>query len=196
MRWQMNRLIDLIRNHPDQINALAALCALFVSFLSIVLTVLTLRLQRIHNFKSLTPIASIIIGDYEDKLEVAVRNDGVGPLVVERLVVSDGNQGKGDLISWMPQTPDGIYWSTFTAHNEGRCISPNNNLVLIELEGDPTDHEFASFRDTVRHTLSGLTVTVEYKDIYDRRMPPNQRPLKWFARNLIELSRLNTKEVE
>jgi len=55
---------------------------------------------------------------------------------------------------------------------------------MIQLSGDPEDMHFASFRDEVRRVLSVLTVTVEYNDIYDRRMPTEQRSLMWFARNL------------
>jgi len=69
----MVRLIDLIKNYPAQINAFSAVCALFVSALSIFFTIRTLRLQRIHNFKSLTPIANVLANDYENQLEVRIR---------------------------------------------------------------------------------------------------------------------------
>jgi hypothetical protein len=68
----MTRLIDLVKNYPNQINAFAAVCALFVSFLSIIFTVIALWLQRIHNFKSLTPIANVFANDYENQLEVKI----------------------------------------------------------------------------------------------------------------------------
>lgn len=190
----MDKLVDLIKNHPDQINALAAVCALFVSFLSILLTIRTLRLQRIHNFKSLTPIASILIGDYENELTVKVKNAGIGPLIIERFTASDGEEQKDDVISWMPPTPAGIYWTTFTTNQEGRCISPNHETVVLQLNGDPSDESFRLFRNEVRHALSRLTVAIEYKDIYDRRMPIKQRDLKWFARHLIDLDAQKSQE--
>ncbi|MDQ3803166.1 MAG: hypothetical protein M3416_04855 [Acidobacteriota bacterium] len=180
----MDELINLIKSHPDQINALAAVCALFVSLLSIILTLRTLRLQRIHNFKSLTPIANILTADYENELRVTIRNTGVGPLIVERFTASDGVQEKDNIVCLMPPLPEGIYWATFSPNIEGRCIPPTQDLVIIKLSGDPGDGTFASFRDEVRLALSKLTVTLEYQDIYDRRMPPKHTDLKWFARNL------------
>ena len=180
----MGRLIDLIKNYPAQINAFSAVCALFVSGLSIFFTIRTLRLQRIHNFKSLTPIANVLANDYENQLEVRIRNTGIGPLILKRFTASDGKQEKADIISWMPALPNGISWSDFSSYIEGHCIPPNQDVVMIQLSGDPEDMHFASFRDEVRRVLSVLTVTVEYNDIYDRRMPTEQRSLMWFARNL------------
>jgi hypothetical protein len=182
----MDQLIDLIKDHPEQINALAAMCALLVSLVSILLTICTLWLQRRHNFKSLTPIASVLVGDYEDRLEVKLRNSGVGPLIVKRFTTSDGSQERDDVISLMPSLPSEIYWSTFTENIDGRCIPSDKAVILIQLRGDPNESVFASFRDQVRLALSRLTVKVEYKDIYDRKMPVKQRDLKWFARHSIE----------
>jgi hypothetical protein len=192
----MDKLIDLIKSHPEQINALAAVCALFVSFLSILLTFLTLRLQRIHNFKSLTPIGSILISDYENELEVKIKNTGVGPLIIEQFSASDGNHEEQNIISWMPQLPEGIYWTIFINFIEGRCIPPGQDLIVIQLNGDPDDKVFTSVRDKVRYALSTLVVNVEYKDIYDRKMSPAQRNLNWFARHLAELDAQTRKELK
>jgi hypothetical protein len=178
----MNDLVDLIKSHPDQINALAAICALLVSFLSIVLTVFTVRLQRIHNFKSLTPIADILTADYEDNLQVTIRNTGVGPLIVEQFTVTGGDEEQDNVVCLMPQLPQGIYWNTFSPNIEGRCVPPTQDLIIIRLSGEATDPSFAQFRDRVRLELSKLTVTLRYRDIYDRRMPVKQKRLDWFAR--------------
>jgi len=179
----VDTLVDLVKNYPDQINTLAAVCALIVSLLSIILTFLALALQRRHNFKSLTPIASIPIGDYENELTVKIRNTGVGPLIVEQFIAFDESQEKDDIISWMPETPEGINWTTFYDDLDGLCIAPNQDAVIIKLSGDPSDKRFVSFRNEVRRALSRLTVKVKYKDIYDRQMPIKQRELKWFARH-------------
>ena len=170
------------------------MCALIVSFLSILLASYTAWLQRRHNFKSLTPIASIPYGDYEDTLEVRLRNTGVGPLIVKRFTATEGTQQKNNIISWMPELPEGIYWRTFTSDVEGLCIPPNEDAILVQLIGDPEEQNFARFRDEVRRALSRLSVTVEYKDIYDRKMPKKQRSLKWFARHLSEQDTVKSKE--
>jgi hypothetical protein len=155
-----------------------------VSFLSVWLTFKTLRLQREHNFKSLTPIGSILTADYENELAVTIRNTGVGPLIVEHLTVSGGEQEVDNLLALMPPLPRGTYWTTFSPNIEGRCVPPDQDLTLLKLNGDPGNKAFAQFRDQVRLALSQLTVTLGYKDIYDRSLPPKSKQLEWFARNL------------
>jgi len=183
----MNYFINLIKDYPSQITALTAMSALLVSLLSIFLTFLTLWFQRRHNFKSLTPVASILIGDYENKLEVKIRNSGVGPLIVEQFIAFDGNQERDDIISWMPSPPEGIHWVTFTENVDGWCIAPNKEVVVIRIIGNPADEKFVLFRTDVRRALSNLTVALKYRDIYDRKMPTKQRDLNWFARHFEDL---------
>jgi hypothetical protein len=185
-----DRLTDLISDHPDQINALAAVCALLVSFLSIVLTFLALWLQRRHNFKSVTPLGSILVGDYEDALHVTLKNTGIGPLIIDQFRASSEKEEKKAVIFWMPALPRGIHWSNFTPEIDGRSLPPNESMVLLELEGDDSDGGFVAFRDDVRRALSRLTVSLTYRDIYNRKMPTTKRHLAWFGRKLVEESEL------
>ena len=75
-------------------------------------------------------------------------------------------------------------WTTFTKIVEGRCIPAGGQIILVRLEGDVDDMAFTRRRDKVRRSLSELTVSLKYKDIYDRRMPDAVRDLQWFKRNL------------
>jgi hypothetical protein len=190
----ISELAELLRNYPTQISALAAVAALLVSFLSIVLTSTALWLQRRHYFKSVTPIANILFGDYENLIRVTIRNNGVGPLLIKRFTVSNGQSVKDDLISWMPELPEGIYWTNFTANIDGRCITPNQALTILQLDGDISNIDFVAFRDDIRQVLSLLTATLEYRDIYRRKMPTDKRSLEWFARNLINRDMSSAQE--
>lgn len=182
----MNQLIELIKTYPDQVNATAALMALTVSLLvsltSIILTIMTLRIQRNHNFKSVTPIANILTGDYEDELEVKLTNTGIGPLIINKFIAANEGREEDNIISLMPGLPH-YSWTTFTRYIDGRSIAPNQELILIQLNGDMEDESFVLIRDEVRRALSQLTVAVSYRDIYDRQMPPCQRKLDWFGRH-------------
>jgi len=174
----MDRLTELVQSHPDQIVAITALCALFLSFLSIFLTWRTLVMQREHNFRSLTPILNIVTGNYEDLIEVKLRNTGVGPLIVKSFAASAGGEHKNNVIFWMPALPPGIWWSTFIEEIEGRCIPPNQDMVILQLKVNLNDPAHIKFRDNVRQVLKPLGITVEYNDIYDRRMPIARRELR------------------
>src|SRR5260370_13582819 len=120
----MNALIQLLRQNPGQVSAIVGMVALCVSFLSIVLTVVSLYLSRQHNYKSLTPIASIPFSDYEDKLAVKIKNTGVGPLIIETFRATNGNRTEDDLISFIPELPRGMSWDTFFDYLDGACIRP------------------------------------------------------------------------
>jgi hypothetical protein len=174
--------------HPEEVSAVAEACAVFVALLSMVLTVWTLWLQRRHNFLSVMPIASLQIGDYEDCISVDVGNGGVGPLIVDSFVVSDSEAEKDDVISWMPVLPEGLYWATFRDGIDGLCIPVGERVHMLRLRGDTTSEVFRQARDEVRRALSALTITLTYRDVYGRKMPPITRDLSWFGRRLSEAS--------
>jgi hypothetical protein len=180
----MTNIVDILCNYPNQINALAAVSALVVSLLSIILTVWTLRQQRRHNFLSLTPIASILFDDYEDKIAVTVKNTGIGPLIVDTFRATDGKEEKDDLISWMPVLPGDMCWSTFNGNMDGFCIVAGEEKVVLRLQGNANDKTFQDARNNIRRALSTLSVTVTYKDIYNRKMKPKTRTLSWFGRRI------------
>ena len=179
----MSDLFQWLRESPAQVSAAVALLALIVSFASIILTVVALYLQRQHNYKSVTPIASFPIADYENRITVKLKNTGIGPLLVETIRVTDGKEERHDVISWMPDLPDGIHWATFYGKADGACIPPGSELVLLELSGNPDDPKFAEARTRCRQVLRRLTVSVVYRDIYRRSMPLGARNLSWFGRH-------------
>ena len=53
------------------------------------------RLQRWHNFKSVTPIAIFGKRDYEDLLEVTLKNVGIAPLHVKLGSIKKGTRKRG-----------------------------------------------------------------------------------------------------
>lgn len=167
--------------HHDLVTAGMAILAVFVSSLSVILAVCNMVIQRSHNRKSVLPIGHISVGDYENDIFVRLRNDGIGPMIIERLSVSQptSSDTKDALIHCMP---DGILWSTFVEDVSGRAISAKEYITLVQLEGETKDPRFAKTKQNVRKTLSGLTVKVEYKNIYGERMSPAIRNLSWFGR--------------
>jgi hypothetical protein len=179
----MNNLIQWIQENPQQVSAMVALMALCISFLSILLTTWSLHLSRQHNFMSLTPIASILFSDYEDKLAVKIMNTGVGPLIIDTFQATRGNEAENDLISLMPDLPEGMLWDTFFDDLGGECIRPGDKLILLQLIGNLEDHNFCNARDACRRALAETTVVLTYKDIYGRKMPPVKESLGWFGRH-------------
>jgi transposase InsO family protein len=115
----MHDLISVLSQNDKLVASWTAIAALFVSVISIFIAVVNMSMQRAHNRKSVLPIANISIGDYENAIFVRLRNVGVGPMIVESLVVArrdknDESTGKA-IIDFMPELPSGHDWSHFAA---------------------------------------------------------------------------------
>jgi hypothetical protein len=71
-------IIADLSQHRDLVTTWTAIAAIFMSLISIAVTLITMRMQRVHYRKSLLPIGNLSLGDYENKIFVLFRNDGVG----------------------------------------------------------------------------------------------------------------------
>lgn len=189
----MSELIRLLTENKDVSNVVAAVASAIAALLSAVVAGFslcvarsTLKHQRKHNLMSLRPFAEVTVGDWEETLRVTLRNNGSGPLSLTRLVAGNGAEVRSRLLDWMPDLPDDIYWSNFAGNIDGRSLSPDRAIVLLELQGDATDDAFTAFRDKVRSSLRILTVNVEYMDVYGSCLKPYRKSLEWFGRRLGE----------
>ena len=156
----------------------------WVAVLALVATVVTIFIQRVHNRKSVVPVAQFVLGDYENCLEVSLANKGIGPLRITRFTYFDGSKKFENIYEQMPPLPDDCTWFTYTGYIVDRCLSPGETLGLLILRGNPEDAEFAGFRDQVREALSKGFVTIQYKDVYGKQLPEVSRSLFWFERHL------------
>jgi hypothetical protein len=175
-------------DHPAVVSAAVAMCALVVSACSVLLTVCSLYFQRAHHFRSVRPIASIPVADYEDKIGVMLKNTGIGPLRVVQFRTTDGNSTEDDLISWMPELPKSISWETFYDDLDGLWIPAGEKVIVLQLSGDQDDPFFGEARDLTRKALAKLNISIIYEDIYSRRMPSAERNLAWFGRHFEDLN--------
>lgn len=183
----MNEFFTLIEENPDLASTLTAMIAVFISFVSILIAAISLWMQRNHNFKSVKPIAIIDFSDYEDLISVKIRNSGTGPLIISRFIAKNkSGQSAPNIINLMPDLSEGFYWDTYFENIENFSIIPSKSMNLIEFSGDMKNPAFCDQRDTIRMSLSEIELSLEYKDIYGRRMPENRKEMKWFARHLPE----------
>ena len=166
----------------DLATVVLSVCAVATAYFSWKLSEKSLAAQEKHNRLSLRPIPYIALADYEHLLRVKCVNDGAGPYIIKSVQVARGNDVRSDVISWMESPPDGIFWSSFTSNFLNRGVLPNNEVILLELEGDPKQPDFVKFRDDCRLGLSKLRIILEYTDIYEDTFPKHFRALDWFAR--------------
>jgi hypothetical protein len=183
----MQRIFDFLVENDKLATALIAIAALIVSVSAIVVAVANLWIQRTHNRKSVLPVGHITVGDYENEIVVHFCNDGIGPLLVEKVTVTQAgveSDSQTSLIDFMPGLPGDYAWTTFVRDIVGRAISPRDRITLISLQGDPEQEDFAASKVIVRKILSTLAVKIEYKNVYDDTMPVAERHLDWFGRSL------------
>jgi hypothetical protein len=182
----MQEIISFLSANDKLVTAWTAIAALFVSSVSIFIAIANFVMQRRHNRKSVLPIGHVSVGDYENHIFVSLRNDGVGPMIIESVAVSSGNPGEETRSAIIDFMPEGISWTTFVGDVSGRALSAEKSIVLISLEGDAQDDAFVTVRQMVRRALSNLSIKVEYGNIYGKKMTPASRSLSWFRRHLID----------
>ena len=187
----MDSLITLLKSDANTANAFGALAsaatailALFVSVLSVWISISSARNQRRHNELSVRPLAEVTVADYEDSLRVKLRNNGSGPMIVQKVKVINGSKAYESLIECMPPLPKERPWNAFSHALSLRSLQAGAEITLLELTEYEAEHEFVICRDEVRAALAPLTVSVEFTDIYGTVMQPYQKPLSWFGRNL------------
>jgi len=181
----IHSFISYVSANHDLVVAATAVSALFVSICSLVLTVTNLAMQRAHNRKNVIPIAYITVGDYENHTFVRLRNYGIGPMLIEKvIIVQKGmrDETKSTLIECMPVLPGGYYWKDFVEEVTNRAVPANGEITLVEFEGDLSDEKYIELRKNVRSVLANLSVTVEYRNVYGQKMPSVTRTLSWFGR--------------
>lgn len=173
----MKKIICLIINDPE---LLIATIALITSIISIIIGVVGLHIQRKHNKKSVLPIGSINLADYEDCLRIKISNNGVGPMIIKSCITKGISESKSYPIDWMPE---GIMWNTFRKNLEDHTIIAGDSLTLLELNVDLNDNTAVVQRNQIRSILNDLEIIIEFSDIYGKCFTKS-RKLDWFGRNL------------
>lgn len=166
-------------------NVWIAGAALATAAVSVFFTWKGLINQEKHNALSVIPVPFIALADYEDLIRVKVRNDGIGPLLVEGIdfeLYGKKNEYE-ELVQYLPQPPEEMNWSNFSS-GFVRSIRPGDELILIEIEIAEELNGAIAFRDQLRLILSKMTVTVRYSDVYGNAFTPDKRSLDFFARRL------------
>lgn len=200
----MDDLFAYLKDNPEVSNAVAtiassfiALGALVVSIASIVVAVRTLRHQRNHDVLSVRPLPMVSTTDYEECLSIALRNNGVGPMMIKDLHVECLKDTRPFLREFMPELPEGLIWSTYAGKIEHYSLGASEEVVLLELKGKEGDHVFVTFRDECRRLLGNITVVVRYTDIYQTELPLFWQPLSWYsrARNTASNTQPNPRQI-
>lgn len=167
-------------DNKDIITIWIAIFALVATSTTSVVNVINMNRQRVHYRKSLRPIASISIGDYENTLFVTLQNDGPGVMIVSNIEVlkSGTDEKKSALKKFMPL---GLTWDTYVNDIRERAFASGKDIQLVSISQEHNNKSWPNVRDSVRASLAPLSVKVEYRSIYDEVFCVT-RSLDWFGR--------------
>lgn len=157
-----------------------ALSAVLVSVISLFVGVSTLSTQRRHNKLSLRPIAHFSKGDYDDLIFISLKNNGVGPLIIDEFsVVNRGGVFKRLIDSFGCLAVE-VVWDGFADNIDGRVLAPGDEFVLVKVSFDSSQRDL---RALIRSTLATTVLLLAYRSIYEEMQPPITFRLEWFARH-------------
>jgi len=176
-------LINKIMTTPEN---LIAVLALVTSIVSILYTAKSLKIQREHNFKSVKPIAHIDLGDYETDIYIKITNNGIGPLIIKNVQITNGTISSENLIDILPENIRlNTLWNTFSAKIITQSIRVDNHLFLLQKKF-PNDNSISpeqeSLRTELREALKHIIIKIEYTDIYEVNKYITTKDLAWFGR--------------
>ncbi len=146
------------------------------------MTLYQLYLQRTHNEKSLRPLGQIDIGDIQNRIYIYIRNNGVGPMSIDRLTfIKEGKHYRSieDCLNLDRRS----YRCMSVTDSLKRVVSPNDYLVVFETEFE--DDEGDAEKDVVRKQLTPLSLKVDCRDIYDNKIT-FERDFQWFSRYMLD----------
>jgi hypothetical protein len=152
--------------------------AIAISLLALLATFYQLYLQRVHNEKSLKPLAQIDLVD-RDKLSVHIQNNGVGPLIVKTIVYLRDGKSYSTIRECLTLSPRAYQHLTISP-TEQKIILAGSYLEVFSKrikEGDSGQEV-----ERVRNELARITVRVEGTDIYNNTVAV-ERSLGWFVRH-------------
>lgn len=161
-------------------SVIVAICAAMISLISLGVAVKALKIQRVHNYLSVRPIAHFSRGDYEDCVFVKLKNYGAGPLLIDSFTVQSAQSTHMRLIDAFASLAEEITWDTFTDTIDGRALAPNKEFVLVKATFDSSQDDVKA---KIRSALAKMTLQLSYKDIYGRSQPKITEPLSWFSRH-------------
>lgn len=152
-----------------------------VSWLALLGLLYQAYLQRTHNEKSLKPLGQIDLRDRKDQIYVRVSNNGVGPMIIDRLLFT--KEGKTyTAIEECLDLEKRSYSCIGVSESVQKVILPNGYLTLFE--NKLSQHMEEAQIDWIRKQLSPITLQVVFRDIYDNKMTI-KRDFQWFSRHAI-----------
>ena len=161
---------------------LISLFALIVSGLALFISYLTYKIQRLHNIKSLRPYIVIHPYDYEDRIKIELKNQGMGVAIIKEISVLKLDESKPNIFKWLPEKlPDNMNYEDYFIGQPEFAVSPDLSLNLLEISFDKSIAKQIKVRNDIRKILGELSIQIQFTDVYDNNFTFN-KDLTFFNR--------------
>lgn len=152
---------------------------LAISIIALLATFHQSYMQRVHNQKSVKPLAQIDMLDRDGVLFVHVQNNGIGPMIIDKLTFTKGEQIFHRIQDCLDIDPKMYFHIDITDTNK-KVVIPGGFFEVfsksLDLEGNK--ETIALFHQQ----LAALHLKVEGHDIYNNKISID-KSLSWFARH-------------
>ena len=155
--------------------------------LALFATIYELYQQRVHNVKSVKPLAQVDLGDLPTQIYVYVRNNGMGPMIVDKVTFVKNGQHHSNIEDCI-DIPPSSYTYVLVSDVVKKLVLPGSHLMVFEKDFEDKADPLI---EQVRKMLTPITLRVDYKDIYDNKFTV-ERDLEWFSRRELEQSKSTT----
>lgn len=165
----------------------------FVTSTSVIITLLLGLIAENRNITNIEieqqkqrPLLHIDYTDREDEIRICMKNKGNGTLIISDYKLIH-TQTKKEY--------DGIYnacvriihrnYNNYTGNLNNTVLSPSEEIELFHFKKSNEDNEQAydDSKQLIRQSLYEFEIVVEYRDVYDNKMPVYKRSLEWFGRH-------------
>lgn len=135
-------------------------------------------------YESVRPLGEFHLG-LVNQISIIFKNHGVGPLIIKKILVIRQDQ----VIEDLGETTSKIHFakgkqvffrSDFLPVGDSATLSKEDTFNLLTIQsnflGEP---DFASHFDTLVSYLSQVSITIEYKDLYDNSFTKSTTLTQW-----------------
>ncbi|MES2441225.1 MAG: hypothetical protein V4574_00215 [Pseudomonadota bacterium] len=186
----MNLSID-VSNSNDMaawVNIGIASVALLVAFLSIVLSWWSLRNQDRHNRFSVRPIPFLHLRTQGRFIQVELVNDGPGLYQIKEYILDMPNRIDHNIFANLPRPVSSVEIYTTTGLKD-RTIPPRGGFNILKIVAKNESGEAENYLNECLNIIGGMTITIEYTDVYKGKFKNYVKSLDWFRTQTIRLVR-------
>ncbi len=145
-----------------------------------ILTYLTIKLVEIEDNRNtwtlqelVRPYADIAFINSEESIEIKLENCGMGPLIMNNILITDGNKVNAKNFSEFIKnckSNANFEYQLYNLTEEHGAIGKEKNITLLKVIGDAKNADFIRFLKNLEEKLTNLEIQISYSDMYKRKI--------------------------